>query len=300
MSKKTKNWLLTGFALILIGCILFASTMSTIGWSFMKLSTKKFETNNYILSEPFKNISIMADTADISFVPSKDSEISVVCYETETLRHHVTVEDGRLEIKPVDTRGWYEFIGIGFDTPKITVSLPAGEYGALSVTAATSDVNIPENFTFKTIDIALSTGDVTNHASSLENTIIKTSTGNIILEKLSAASLDLTVSTGRVTLSDITCDKLTSEGDTGKISIKNVVATEKMSIERSTGDVKFENCDAAEMFIETDTGDVKGSLLSDKVFVTKTDTGNINVPSTLSGGRCEITTDTGDINITIN
>ena len=59
----------------------------------------------------------------------------------------------------------------------------------------------------------------------------------------------------------------------------------------------MKECDAAEIFVETDTGDVKGSLLSEKVFIPKSDTGDIKVPKTVTGGRCEITTDTGDIKI---
>ena len=65
-------------------------------------------------------------------------------------------------------------------------------------------------------------------------------------------------------------------------------------------DVSFESFDAAEIFIKTDTGDVEGELLSAKVFIAKTDTGKINVPSTATGGRCEISTDTGDIRITVS
>jgi len=81
--------------------------------------------------------------------------------------------------------------------------------------------------------------------------------------------------------------------------LKNVNAAEKFSIERSTGDVKFDGCDAAEVFVKTDTGDVTGTLLSEKVFIVETDTGKVDVPKTVNGGRCEITTDTGDINISI-
>jgi hypothetical protein len=39
---------------------------------------------------------------------------------------------------------------------------------------------------------------------------------------------------------DIVCKNLTSTGSTGDISLKNVIAAEKISIERSTGDVTFE------------------------------------------------------------
>ena len=61
----------------------------------------------------------------------------------------------------------------------------------------------------------------------------------------------------------------------------------------------FKNCDAAELFVESDTGDVKGSLLTDKVFITESDTGRVNVPKTVTGGKCEIITNTGDIEIVI-
>ena len=65
------------------------------------------------------------------------------------------------------------------------------------------------------------------------------------------------------------------------------------------GDVMLEKCDAAVLEIETDTGDVKGSLLSDKVFLVETDTGRVSVPHSTSGGRCEVSTDTGDIQLTL-
>ena len=95
------------------------------------------------------------------------------------------------------------------------------------------------------------------------------------------------------------CKNLITRGNTGDVSLENVIATEMFSIERSTGDVRFTDCDAAEICVKTDTGDVTGSFLSDKIFITNTDTGSVNVPKTVIGGKCEITTDTGDIKITI-
>ena len=61
--------------------------------------------------------------------------------------------------------------------------------------------------------------------------------------------------------------------------------------------MKFDSSDAAEIYVRTSTGDVAGSLLTDKVFMTQTDTGNVGVPQTITGGKCEIHTDTGDIQI---
>ena len=319
MRTRTKVWLIIAAFLVLIGCFLFVGIMSMLEWDFAKLSTFKYETNNYEIAENFNNISIITDTADILFVPSETPKASVVCHEQKNAKHSVTVNNGKLVIEIVDTRKWYEYIGINLGTLKITVYIPRDEYGALFVKSSTGNVEIPTEFKFENIDISESTGNVTNYASASENIIIKTSTGNIRVENVSAGTLDLSVLTGGITVSNVTCEgnvktnvstgktnltnieckNVVSNGNTGAISLKNVIAAEKFSIERSTGDVKFDGCDAAEIFVRTDTGDVTGSLLSNKVFVVEADTGSVDVPKTATGGKCEITTSTGDINISI-
>ena len=107
------------------------------------------------------------------------------------------------------------------------------------------------------------------------------------------------VSTGKTLLKDISCGNLVSGGSTGDITLENVIASGLISIRRSTGDVKFDHCDAAELSVQTDTGDVTGTLLSEKIFFTESDTGRIEVPETTSGGKCKIKTDTGKIIISI-
>lgn len=318
MNAKTKIWLITATVLILIGCIIFGGAMMALKWDFTKLSTSKLETNEYEISESYKNISIITDTADITFVPTDSAATTVVCREWENSQHSVTVKDKTLTIEMTDTRKWYEYIGISFGTPKITVYLPEGTYEALTVKESTGDIDVPENFSFKSIDIQTSTGDVENRASATEDIKIKTSTGDIRVENISAGSLELSVTTGKITASSVactgnlsvrvstgktallnlTCKNLTSTGNTGKISLTNVYVDEAMLIDRTTGDVTFENCDAGTISVKTDTGDVRGTLHSGKTFYTSTSTGKVSVPRT-TGGICEITTSTGDIKIDI-
>lgn len=319
MSTRTKVWLIIAASLVLLGCILFAGVMTTLKWDFTKLSTAEYESNTYEISKNYKNILIITNTADIMFVPSESLMTSVSCYEQKSTKHSVTVKDGTLVIEIVDTRTWYEHIGINFGIPKITVSIPQGEYSTLSIKSNTGDVEIPKDFKFESIDISVSTGEVTNYASASENITIKTSAGNIRVENIFAGALDLSVSTGKVTVSGVTstgdvkvgvstgkayltdtkCKSVISSGNTGDISLDNVIAVERFSIERSTGDVKFNSSDSAEIYVKTDTGDVTGNLLTDKVFIAQTDTGKVDVPKTVTGGKCEITTSTGDINIRI-
>ena len=282
-------------------------------------SSRNYETNIHDVNEEFNNISIKTDTADIAFVLSDDGTCRVVCYEDAKKSHSVEVQDGTLTVNVVNDKKWYDYIGVNIDSPKITVYLPEKAYSSLVIEESTGDIEISNDFKFKSIDISLSTGNVKCYASAVENITIAASTGDIYAEGISASSLDLTVSTGNVTVSSVTCEEditigvstgktyltdvacknLTSTGSTGDISLKNVISTEKISVERSTGDVTLDRSDAAELFIITSTGDVEGSLLTNKVFIIETDTGRINVPNSITGGRCEITTDTGDIKISI-
>lgn len=298
---------------------MFAAVMSEYKWDFSKLSTGKYETNTYEISEEFSNLSMNTDTADIIFALSDDGKCRVECYEEEKAKHSVAVQENTLVIKMIDEKSWYDYIGINFGSPKITVYLPKAEYTSLFINGSTGDIEIPKNFKFEGVDISLSTGDVNFFASASKLIIIKTSTGNICVENTSAGTLDLSASTGRITVSNvicggdaninvstgrtnlnnIECKNLTSSGDTGNISLNNVIAAEKFSIKRNTGDVRFDGSDAAEILVETDTGDVTGTFLSEKTFFVETDTGSVDVPESITGGRCEITTNTGDIELDI-
>ena len=299
MNRTAKIWLIVAASLVLVGCIIFVGVMAVLKWDFRKLSTNKYETNTYEINEAFKQISVDTDTADIVFVPTEGETASVVCYEQKNLKHTVTVNDGTLVIKTVDTRKWYEYIGINFGSPKITVYIPHGEYGALSVRTSTGDVNIPKGFSFKSIDVTLSTGDIKLGATVTEDIKINLSTGKTEIKGVSCKNLISDGSTGDIILNSVTVtDKIFVERDTGDVTLDNSFASEIVVL-TDTGDVKLNRCDAKALNIETDTGDVSGHLLSGKVFVAESDTGKVKVPMPSGDNICKITTDTGDITFTV-
>lgn len=321
MSKKSVIWLIIGACLILIGCIIFGGVMTMLKWDFTKLSTVKYETNEYKIFGDYENISIVTDTADIEIIPADTDSARVVCFEQKNINHTVKVENGTLSVTISDTRKWYEHITIfNFNKSSLKIYIPQGEYAKLCSKSDTGNIKIPKDFSFESADIVTSTGNVSSYASVSGTCKIKTSTGDISVNKITAGALDLSVTTGKISagsvscagdlnvkvstgntyLTDVTCKDLISSGSTGNITLNNVIAKERFSIERSTGDVKFEGCDAAEIFIITDTGDVRGSLLSDKIFLAHSDTGRVKVPQSTTGGKCEISCDTGDIIISVN
>lgn len=320
MRKGTTGWLIAAAVLVIAGATVFFGAMALQSWDFTKLNTIEYELVTTTVPEEFHSISIKTDTVDLTFLPSDDGTCKVVSYEPVKIRHAMSVQGGTLIVVTEDTREWYEHIAL-FSVGKasLQIYLPENVYEEIVVEESTGDVEIHRDLQLKNIDITADTGDVRCFASVSEGMQIALSTGDIYLEELSAGGMDLTVSsgavnvssvdckgdiavsvsTGNVKLTDVTCKNLLTAGNTGDILLQNVIAEEEFSVVRTTGDVEFDGCDAGQIFVTTDTGDVKGSLLSEKIFMTETDTGSVEVPKTVAGGKCEITTDTGDIRIQV-
>ncbi len=320
MKKGTMIWLIVAAALVLAGAVLFMLALQMARFDFSAFDRTKYETNTHTVIEEFGSISIDTDTADVKLLPSEDGSVCVETVDEEKLYHVVEVKDGVLNVRLEDVRKWYEHIRLfDFGKEEVTVYLPKGEYETLTVSLSTGDVEIPAEFSFEKVHITGSTGDVSCGATVEDTLSVKLTTGAVKIENTSVGSMALTtstgvikvssvacegdayltVSTGKTTLEGVTCRSLISRGDTGKITLKEVVATDRFTIERDTGDVIFDRCDAGEIDVTTSTGDVRGTLLSDKIFFAETDTGRVNVPKSIKGGRCEVTTSTGDIQFQI-
>lgn len=319
MGKIVKVILTVAAILVALGLILFVVVMSCYGWDFTKLNMDSYVTNTHTLPGSFHSIAVDTNTADVLFAISDDETCQVVCREQEKLQHAVQIQDGVLKIAVADTRKWYEYIGISWGQSQITVYLPQRDYESVTVQSDTSNVALPRELSFDDMHITVSTGNVSNFASVTEMAEIETSTGKIWVEDISAGSMVLSTDTGHITVSNVTCQQdvslsvstgltrltnltcknLSSTGSTGDLNMTNVVASGDFFLERSTGDITFTKCDAAQIQAQTSTGDVTGTLLSDKVYITETSTGSIDVPKTIHGGKCEISTDTGDIHIQI-
>ena len=321
MKTSTKVWLIIAAALVIIGGAALVSVLAANDWQFPSSVSAKYETRAVEITEAFEDITVESDTEYISIVPSDNGKCRVEFYTDPEKEVSAAVQNGTLTVKAHDTRDWYNrftLFSFGSNNPRITVYLPGLEYGTVKIGEHTGDVNIPSDFSFKSIDITVTTGDVFCNASASGPASIATDTGSISMNSVTAQALTLsvttghvmvnggeftdigvTVSTGRASLSNISCASFTSSGSTGDVNLTQFIASGRITIKRSTGDVRFDMCDAAELEVETDTGSIRGSLLTEKVFIAKSDTGRVSVPETTSGGKCKLTTDTGDINIEI-
>ena len=301
MKKSTAIWLITATALTLAGIVLFAVTMSLGDWDFMKLSTTRFTTTTHEIDEKFENVIITASTADIKILPAEDGKARVVCHEDAKQKHSVEVIDGTLKISATDSRAWYEMIGISFETSTITLYLPNAATSDINISLTTGDAEISDVIC-QNLTLNATTSDATlKNLSVGANIVIDGTTGDIALENTSVLG-DVSI---KMTTSDITLENVAASGNvnlkntTGDANLKNVIISGNLTVTSGTGDVRFNRCDAENIYVTVRTGDVKGNLLSDKIFYVTSTTGDTKYPNTQTGGRCEITTTTGDVNVTI-
>lgn len=322
MKQTSKAWLIVGLVLILLGAALFVGDLALHRWDLGALGATRLETGTVELSESFQNISIRSDTEELRFLPAADGVCRVDYAIPEKRTLSASVRGDSLSIDVMDQTDWRDKLSFSFgpmEKSRITVYLPEQSYAALSVEEDTGDLFLPGDFSFESIRVKTDTGDVDCRASASALLNIETDTGDTRLEDLSAGALSLSTDTGRITLrsvscagelsvtvttgkaslSDVSCGSFRSTGDTGDLTLEQVLVSGLLSAERSTGDVRLAGCDAAELLITTDTGDVSGTLLTEKVFVVRSSTGSIRVPETVSGGKCKISTTTGDVHIDI-
>lgn len=270
-----------GMILLFVGMGMFIGAMSANGWDFKKLSTIKYEVKTYEVDGEFSSIVLDSETSDINFILSIDGKNKVVCDETNSISHSVEIIDGNLVIKKNDNRKWYEHIGIFLSNSEIDIYLTKSEYQSLSIENKTGNVKVSKDFIFDDINILCSTGNVVFNAN-VRNTIkVKVSTGNMEFRNL-------------------TCKNISLEGKTGNVYLENVIATGEMDVKISTGNIKLNDSDALNMTLKTNTGNIKGTILTAKIFIAKTSTGNIDVPKTITGGICNVTTSTGNISLKIS
>ena len=154
-----------GAALIVAGVVLSAWAFAETGFDFSKLGTVQYETNTYTPEAAFERIDVNVSQADIFLLPSADGKCSVVCAETDKVRHTAAVENGTLQIRDADRRAWYDRVAFFTKPISVTVYLPETRYASLKLSCSTGDVSLPADFSFGSLQIETSTGDVICEAS---------------------------------------------------------------------------------------------------------------------------------------
>ena len=271
--------------------------------------------------EGYSNVNIDLQTADLEFKVSTDGTRKVVCVEREKRYHTVNVENDTLVIKGFDSRKWYENV-FSFDWKpmSVTVYAPSEAYNEGVIKTDTGNIVIPSDYTFDKLNVEASTGNINVKSNVTTTTNVKASTGNVSLEmktknltvNTSTGDVDLNkvdveekaiinTSTGHIHLTETKAQNMELKASTGNVKLINTIVEENMNIKTSTGDVRFDDSDANVLIeVKTSTGDVEGTLLTGKNFQLSTHTGYIKPVESVTGlGTCKVTTDTGNIKLSV-
>ena len=230
----------------------------------------------------FTDVRIVGDTGDVDFFAAAENLLKIDISTGDINIENATAGDVDLKVSTGD------------------VEIEGLTCASLSSAGSTGDISIESLVADGRVYIKRSTGDVDVDICSASDLTVKSSSGDIELENIACkGDVSLSITTGTTEVESCTCKSFSSVGDTGNLVMSNVISTGVWNIKRSTGDVKFERCDAGEVYASVGTGDVVGSFLTDKIIFADSGTGKIDVPRGTTGGKCEITTTTGKIVISI-
>lgn len=278
------------------------------------LDTRNLQARSYTVDEEFSSVKIVESSSNVYILPTKDKTCRVECYEGEKTHYDVRVENDTLNITRRDRHNFIEF-GIFSEAP-LTVYLPENEYDAIDVSTASGDVEFGGAFTADKVNIDTASGDMSVSSLSCKKLTADGASADIELNNVDCEELSARTTSGEIELADIRAREVSAKSTSGDIDLRsvragslkttttsgemeleNVLVDGKMSLESTSGDIGLERCDAAEFKISSTSGSVYGSLLTGKTFIAHSTSGDIDIPRTDNGGRCEVSTTSGDITL---
>ena len=240
------------------------------------ITRTEYETNSHPIEEAFSEIEIDVSLSGVRILAADDGKCLVVCEECNKVKHSVKVENGKLTISDK----WLEHSNVDPNKISVTVYLPEGEYGALSIENASGAINVADGFVFSAASLQNASG-ATTFCSDVK--------GNLLVDTAS----------GAITLSGVHCQNADLDSASGAVELQGLIASGLVQIETASGGVRLQACDAGAFDIETASGSVTGTLLTGKLFDVDSMSGKVNVPSSSVGGICTIRTASGSVDISV-
>ncbi len=306
-----KKGLLISLILIIFGGLIFFGILATYDFDFVKVQGGTTVEKTYEVNDSFSEIKFDVSTGDIRIAKSEDGKVRAVTRENEKITFTVKAENNSLEIKRIDNRRFFEKL-FNPSTP-VTLYLPEGDYGKLVIDATTSDISIAKDFTFTSLNINGTTGDISVAATVGGKMAIDNTTGDIRIASASLGETDIKVTTGDVKLNNISVSgNLSVKLTTGELEADNLRVNGALNIKSASGDISLsdvvchkqnEDITSSVAFIgflniEATSSDVElDRCLADKIYVDIT-TGEVELDS-CDAPDIYIETTTGDVEGTL-
>ncbi|MBQ9778850.1 MAG: DUF4097 family beta strand repeat protein [Clostridia bacterium] len=325
---KNKIWALA-LILLVSGLALMLCVLAVSGFSFTAISTLSFTESSVDLTDAeITDIEIDTGFFDVVILPTEEGEGASVrhagCAE---YFHMIELTDGKLSIRVVDNRAWYQKIGI-FNTTdelsKLELRLPKGIYRNLKITTASGDTTVNDTaFVFDTAAVFTASGDTQLFATVGKECQVNSASGDIEITNMTGGPIIATTASGDIVIADCTPRDLYIESASGDITLARILLTESttrlesasgeisltdvlggigcsLEIKTASGDVSMLQSDAGHIVIDTTSGEVKMRLLSGKDFQVSSTSGDLDYPASDStGGICRVETTSDDVEISV-
>ena len=236
MRKGVKISLWISLCLVLSGMMLIGMGGAMMGFDLTKLDTATYIERNEIVNEPFTEVVIDCDAADVTVLPSPDGVCRVESKVNRDFDYSMTVEDGKLRIC-YEAGVWYRHLHVHLVKTYITVYLPEKQY--------------------KGLKIDLISGDVVVKDLQIEKSEIETISGDVKVNDWNGDLLDIETTSGDVELKNCSTDTLSVETVSG--DVEGSLLSNKHFIAKSTsGDIHIPDSDssAGKCVAKTTSGDI--------------------------------------------
>ncbi len=315
-----KTVLIIAGILLVVGALLVGA-----GWVLLQkyptnMNTVKDSVYEYHVSELPKQINITAIDSRVEIRPTEGDVWKVACMDKEKLYHTVDLTDGVLTVKQIDTRAWYEHIGIlnGFQNLTVTVYLPEQVYESLSIHSTSGSIKVAESLAFSNASLQNTSGSISCSSRVTGSLNLKNTSGSITVDgsvggdlnaKNTSGSirilggvkgdLNVTNGSGRIEVKNATPTSATIKNTSGGIDLIDVVCQETCEVTNTSGSIELDRCDAASFDLKNTSGGIRGSILTDKTFDCHSTSGSVHTPGNGEGGTFKARTTSGGIKITI-
>lgn len=325
MSSVKKKILIASASVTAAGLILLLGLFIKIKFDPKKLNDVPQKITVHDFDSEFTGIYVETEDADVRFVISENNKTTVTCIN-ETKDDIFAISNSNLTVKSVKKKktGTVANPVIDFredNAADITIALPAKSIGDFAVITKNGTVEAEDYFLFETVNASLSTenGEIHYGVGTTGQCFIENKGGKIFIENLQCDSIDTRIEAGEVHLDSlelkgklnieskkgevyidgVKCDSFNAVSESCNLDIKDFHSEVNIVAETESGNMKIRHSDTNVIRIKTVSGDVDASFESPKIYTVTSKSGTVNTPDSLSGGMCDIYSDSGDIRIKI-
>ena len=157
MKRHLSTFVLSALAVAAVGglTVLRTGLVAEAAW---RHDYTPLTVNTYPVSGSFTDISVTDYYADVQFRVSRDGSVSVVTRDAADVTHTVRVEGNTLTVTRPEPSVGQRLFHHEDDDPEVTIYLPAGNYGALTVSNTSGDIETAGQLGFASASLTTEIG----------------------------------------------------------------------------------------------------------------------------------------------